>query len=128
MPVARRYKTWGTRPATAPPRSAVSPTETGERDSTPHDGHRSPGDAGGNRYLLTSLLGEGGMGAIWLARDLRLDIDIALKFLHRDIATEQSAERLLQEARAVARLDHASIVRIFDFGESELGEPFMAME
>jgi len=88
----------------------------------------SPGDVIVNRYLLTSLLGEGGMGAVWLARDLRLDIDVALKFIHREVATEQTAERLLQEARAVARLDHPSIVRIFDFGESESGEPFMTME
>lgn len=128
MPVAGRRKTWGQRPAESRPHSTVSPTDAGARPSEPADDRLSPGDVIGNRYLLTSLLGMGGMGAIWLARDLKLDIDVALKFIQREHLTEINAERLLQEARAVARLDHPSIVRIFDFGETEDGEPFMSLE
>jgi len=107
----------------------VSPLEQAARDAAAAaEDQLSPGDVVANRYLLTSVLGEGGMGAVWLARDLKLDIDVALKFIHREVATETNTERLLQEARAVARLDHASIVRIFDFGEADTGESFMAME
>ncbi len=131
MSIARRNKTWGLRPTepAPPPRSEVARRSSRPEGTapTPEEG-LAAGDVVANRYLLTSPLGEGGMGAIWLARDLRLDIDVALKFIQRELASETTSERLLQEARAVARLDHRSIVRVFDFGESETGEPFMSME
>ncbi|HVY48019.1 MAG TPA: serine/threonine-protein kinase, partial [Minicystis sp.] len=130
MATVRSKKTWGLRVTEpAPPQSEVVPRASAPDAAAPETQEGlAPGDVVANRYLLTSMLGVGGMGAIWLARDLRLDIDVALKFIQRELASEQSAERLLQEARAVARLDHPSIVRVFDFGESETGEPFMAME
>lgn len=133
MSLAAGRKTWGTKDAEALLRARAEAVADGQRPSGHPPGEAdgeqmSPGDVVGNRYLLTSVLGEGGMGAIWLARDLKLDIDVALKFIHRDVATEETSERLLQEARAVARLDHPSIVRIFDIGEAETGEPFLSME
>jgi serine/threonine protein kinase len=80
------------------------------------------------KYQLTRIIGQGGMGAVWCARNLALDIDVAIKLIRRDRTPPEAAGRLLQEARAAARLKHPSIVRIFDFGESEQGDPFIAME
>jgi serine/threonine-protein kinase len=86
------------------------------------------GDVIASKYRLTKVLGVGGMGTVWLARNVALDIDVAIKLIRRDTATEVSSERLVREARAAARADHPSIVRIFDFGETERGEPFIVME
>jgi serine/threonine-protein kinase len=86
------------------------------------------GDVIAGRYRLVSVLGEGGMGVVWLARNLTLEVDVAVKLLHLGSASPKMSRRLLQEARAAARLGHPSIVRMFDFGETELGEPFLVME
>ncbi len=80
------------------------------------------------RYRLVRVIGEGGMGFVWLAKNLTLDIDVAIKLIRRDRAAPEAPARLLQEARATARLGHPSIVRTFDFGESEHGDPFIVME
>ena len=87
-----------------------------------------PGDIVAGKYEIVSLLGEGGMGTVWRARSLALDSDVAIKVLHCDRADRHAAERLLREARATARVGHPSIVRAFDFGETEAGEPFLVME
>jgi len=68
------------------------------------------------------------MGTVWRARSLVLDIDIALKVLHGDAVDNQAARRLLREARATASVGHPSIVRAFDFGQTEAGEHFLVME
>jgi serine/threonine-protein kinase len=80
------------------------------------------------KYRLRSLLGEGGMGAVWLARNEVLDVDVAIKLIRHGIGSAEASERLLQEARAAARLEHPSIIRIFDFGATAEGDPFIAME
>ncbi|RYZ04115.1 MAG: serine/threonine protein kinase [Myxococcales bacterium] len=80
------------------------------------------------KYRLESLLGEGGMGAVWRAFNLQLEVPVALKLLRSDLAATDLGERLRVEARAAAKLVHPSIVRIFDIGESESGEPFIVME
>ncbi len=80
------------------------------------------------KYQLSRVIGEGGMGAVWLARNQALDIDVAVKLIRRERASPEAAQRLLQEARAAARLGHPSIVRVFDFGESQHGDPFIVME
>lgn len=94
---------------------------------TSSSGH-VPGDIVAGKYEIVSLLGEGGMGTVWRARSLVLDSDVAIKVLHCDRADRHAAERLLREARATARVGHPSIVRAFDFGETEAGEPFLVME
>ncbi len=95
------------------------------RRSSP--GH-APGDILAGKYEILSLLGEGGMGTVWRARSIALDADVAIKVLHCDPADSQAAQRLLREARATARVGHPSIVRAFDFGETEANEPFLVME
>src|SRR5689334_14238610 len=61
------------------------------------------GDIIAQKYRLVRLLGEGGMGAVWLARNLKLEVEVAVKLIRRELATPETAERLLQEARAAAR-------------------------
>ncbi|MEM1034702.1 MAG: protein kinase [Myxococcota bacterium] len=89
------------------------------------------GDVVRGRYALREEVGSGGMGTVWVAHDRVLDIDVAVKALHRDIALRSHAEagrRFLREARATARLVHPHIVRIQDVGETDEGQPFLVME
>lgn len=81
-----------------------------------------------NRYRLESLLGDGGMGAVYRAHDVNLDRQVALKVMHAHYARqEEFRTRLIQEARTAAKLDHPYIVRVWDFGDSDSGL-FIAME
>ncbi|NKQ36956.1 MAG: protein kinase [Chloroflexi bacterium] len=81
-----------------------------------------------NRYRLEALLGDGGMGAVYRAYDINLDRQVALKLMHPHYARqEEFRNRLVQEAQTIAKLDHPSIVRIWDFGEADSGL-FIAME
>src|SRR5262245_7554689 len=69
------------------------------------------------RYELRSRLGRGGMGEIWLARDLRIDRDIAIKLLRGGTGHDADAiARFLREARVQGRLEHPSVVPVHDLG------------
>jgi serine/threonine-protein kinase len=82
----------------------------------------------GGRYRAESLLGRGGMAAVWLGRDLLLDRPVAIKQLSGAGLTEpMAAERFEQEARTVARLAHPNIVAVHDYGTSD-GQPYLIME
>jgi serine/threonine-protein kinase len=80
-----------------------------------------------DRYEIESLLGEGGMGRVFLARDTRLGRKVALKVLHPAFAEAGGSARLLREARSAAALDHPNAVAIFDVGEAN-GVAYLAME
>ncbi len=81
------------------------------------------------KYQVLERLGQGGMGAVFLARDPVLDRLVAIKVLSGDFDQEVLRERFAREARAVSRLRHPNIVTIFDFESGELtGQPFIAME
>jgi formylglycine-generating enzyme required for sulfatase activity/serine/threonine protein kinase len=70
------------------------------------------------RYTLTRLLGRGGMGVVWLARDEKLEQEVALKFLPETLARDEEAiADLKRETRKALRLTHPRIVRIYDFVE-----------
>ncbi|WP_438000481.1 serine/threonine-protein kinase [Sorangium sp. So ce185] len=86
------------------------------------------GDVIGGKYRLRYVLGEGGMGMVWLAHNDVLNIDVALKFIRREVTSTEATLRLQQEARAAARIDHPSIVRVLDFGESDHRDPYIVME
>ncbi len=88
------------------------------------------GDVIAGKYQLEVLLGEGGMGVVWGALNLQLEAPVAIKFLSQSRREERAllTQRLKQEAKAAAKLGHAAIVRVFDVGESELGDPFIVME
>jgi serine/threonine protein kinase len=76
-------------------------------------------------YELIRELGAGGMGTVFLARDMRLGRRVAIKFLHAE--DPQFAQRFLQEARTTARCSHENIVIIHEVGEYQ-GSPFMVLE
>lgn len=87
-----------------------------------------PGDSIDGRYVLQRKLGEGGMGVVWVARSSALDVDVALKVLKRELAGTEAVQRMAREARTAAQLGHPAMVRVLDFGTSERGEPYLAME
>ena len=118
-------------------------------DSPPEDDFASfgttaivePGAAGGTsrysegsvvaqKYRLVRVLGEGGMGAVWVAQNLTLGVQVALKLIRAEIEgkVDGLSERLLTEARAAASIGHPAIIQVFDFGLTEHSEPFIAME
>lgn len=71
-------------------------------------------------YHLIRQLGEGGMAQVYLARDVRLGREVAVKVLDRRLAERSGfRERFLREARLAAALDHPNIVPLYDFGESD---------
>src|SRR5229473_3235995 len=79
-------------------------------------------------YQVTALLGEGGMGEVYLAHDSRLGRRVAIKLLPTHLAADASArERLRREAVAAAALDHPFICKVFEIGE-ERGVLFVVME
>jgi serine/threonine protein kinase len=79
-------------------------------------------------YRIVALIGRGGMGTLYRARDEQLDRDVALKFLPSDLSAERKArERLLREARAVAALNHPNVCAIHEIAETADGRMFFAM-
>jgi serine/threonine protein kinase len=81
-----------------------------------------------HHYRIVEKIGAGGMGEIYLAEDNKLDRKVALKFLARHMANSaESKNRFIREAKAVAKLNHPSIVTIFEVGEYE-NRTFFAME
>lgn len=92
----------------------------------PRDGELQPGDLIG-RYEFVRELGRGGFGFVVEARDNRLNRTVAIKF-PRIEKFEDHALAFLEEARSVARLDHTSIIRIYNVEQREDGLPFVVME
>jgi serine/threonine-protein kinase len=86
------------------------------------------GDVIAGKYRLDALLGEGGMGTVWRAFNLQLEAPVALKLIRAELDQATLGQRLKQEARAAAKLGHSAIVRVFDIGDSELGDPYIVME
>ncbi len=78
---------------------------------------------------ILELLGQGGMGAVYKARQKQLDRLVALKILPPQVArTEAFAERFTREARSLAKLNHPRIVSVYDFGHTEDGLYYFIME
>ncbi len=101
--------------ATTPPGAFVAP---------------SPAELAGRfpQLAILELLGQGGMGAVYKARQLKLDRIVAVKLLPPEWGRDPAfAERFAREARALARLSHPNIVAVHDFGESD-GLFYLVME
>ena len=77
----------------------------------------------GDRYALEQPLGGGAMGSVWLAHDLELERQVAIKVLAKDA----DRARFEREAHAVAGLSHPNICQLYDYGESDRG-PYMVLE
>jgi len=83
------------------------------------------------QYQFVSLLGRGGMGAVYKAVQVLLDLPVAIKVLPGDLIDDtdaQFAERFKNEARTMAKMNHPAIVNVFDFGETNTGLLFFVME
>ena len=81
-----------------------------------------------DRYVLLDLIGQGGMGRVYLARDTRLNRRVALKILSPErISNPRAIARFQREARVGAQLQHENLVRIYDFGESN-ARHYLVME
>jgi serine/threonine protein kinase/tetratricopeptide (TPR) repeat protein len=79
------------------------------------------------KYKLQEKLGEGGMGIIYKAKDIRLDRTVALKFLPPELTRDLEAkERFIQEAKAAAALDHPNICTVYEVDEAD-NQTFIAM-
>lgn len=82
-----------------------------------------------NKYRVDALVGRGGMGAVFRARDLGLDRDVAIKVLRAELTASADARaRFQREAQIVARLQHPSIVTVFDYGTLPDRAAFLVME
>ncbi len=83
----------------------------------------------GNRYRLERVLGAGGMGVVYLARDLHDGRAVAVKVLHEDPDEDpQRRKRFLREAWAVSQLSHPYIVKVYEQGDESDGASWIAME
>jgi serine/threonine-protein kinase len=86
------------------------------------------GELVAEKYHLLHVLQIGGMGAVWVAHHLDLDIHVAIKFIlpHADSTTARA--RLLVEGQIAARVHHPAIVQVVDVGHTDDGEAYLAME
>ncbi len=80
------------------------------------------------RFYIERLAGQGGMGAVFQARDRKSGSPVALKVLHADAADPLEAKRFTAEAQTLAALHHPGIVRYISHGVSPAGQQFLAME
>lgn len=87
----------------------------------------SPGDRIGH-YTIERLLGQGGMGQVYLAKDDILERHVAIKFIPEEMELDPATrQRFLREAKSAAALDHPFICKVYETGECE-GKSFIAME
>ncbi|MDX1987410.1 MAG: protein kinase [Candidatus Obscuribacter sp.] len=91
-------------------------------------GRRWAGASIDRKYQVLGLLGLGGMGAVYRVKHLGLDKVVALKTLISKTFSMEAWQRFEREARAIARLDHANIIKVLDFGIAENNLPYYTME
>jgi serine/threonine-protein kinase len=118
LPAPESFSSAPTHPSTPPP---------GMNGQAHHSG-LAPGQKLAQRFVLEKPLGEGGMGAVWLARDEKLGEAVALKVIKDTLLADPSIiERFKREVSAARRVMHANVVRLHDLGE-EGGQLFLSME
>jgi serine/threonine protein kinase len=96
--------------------------------ATRQQGRQLSGAIIDQKYKIITLLGEGGMGAVYKAQHLLLDKEVALKTFRSPNLTADSWNRFQREAQAIARFNHVNIVHVFDFGVGEDNVPYYTME
>jgi serine/threonine-protein kinase len=105
----------------------VQPDQGSQR--TFDDGSSLLGRTIAGKFVLEAVLGVGGSGTVYRARQLELDRTVALKVLRREFAhDEQFIARFKREARAASLLEHPNSVRVLDFGQDEESSLYLAME
>ena len=102
--------------------------EAWARDLAQATSRPTPAGCTVDRYVVTSQLGAGGIGEVWLAKDAELGREVALKFLSPELGGDsEQARRFRQEARAASSLSHPNLVTVYDIGEFQ-GMQFIAQE
>ncbi|MCA9518294.1 MAG: serine/threonine protein kinase, partial [Myxococcales bacterium] len=82
-----------------------------------------------DRYRVDAVLGSGGMGSVYRATQVRVGRQVALKVINAELAWDLAVvARFQREGRAIAALIHPNIVQVYDFGQTDEGQLFMAME
>jgi len=104
------------------PPSPAPPTPAGA-------GYRA-GDVIAGKYQLVRVLGQGGMGIVWVARDTVLDVKVAIKLIAWAGKGDRAklTKRMLQEARTAAKVRHSAICHAYDFGETARRDPYVVSE
>ncbi len=124
-------------PALAPPMAECPECGRCEEATVvrcPDDGHQMTPVPGTpclleRRYRIEQLVGRGGMGAVYRAHDTRLERPVAVKVIRADLlGNPDTRRRFRREAQIVARLQHPSIVSVFDYGTIEQGGAYFVME
>ena len=114
------------------PETAVAPPENPARveraSAAPEPSPYLAGEVIGDRYRLVRELGRGGMGVVWVGYALALGVEVAVKLIRANVAGPAIASRMAREAHAAARLGHPALVRVFDFGWTSRGDPYLVME
>ena len=107
-----------------------SEIDTGKRVAIdPEDPAQLIGQIIDGRYRLTSLVGRGGMGAVFLAEHVTIRRPVAVKLLVPSLAAiPELARRFQREAFAIGRIDHPNCVTVLDFGKLETGSLYLVME
>jgi serine/threonine-protein kinase len=96
--------------------------------TAPANGVLGPGDQLGRRYEIVRLLGKGGTGAVYLARDLELARDVALKVIAPHLASDPAVlERFKRKIQLSSVVTHPNVLRVYDLGESD-GLKFLTMQ
>jgi hypothetical protein len=113
-----------------PAGSLVTQTSTPTVIRTPGGGSSmAVGAVIDNKYRVDAVIGEGGMGAVFRAWDLRLERPVAIKVVRADLLGDpDSRARFRRESQIVARLQHPSIVTVFDYGTLPDGAAYLVME
>ncbi len=111
-------------PSEAPFRSSP----IGRLDSSTSSAPFAPGQVLAGRYRIIGLLGRGGMGEVYRADDLQLDVPVSIKVLPRTLAqTPNALERFRAEVRNARQIAHPNVCRVYDIGETQ-GLHFLTME
>src|SRR5689334_8014790 len=103
---------------------------TPEPQPTPTPGGTSlVGHVVSGRYRIRELLGEGGMGAVYLAEHTHMRKRVALKLLHTEMSKDEEVlARFKREAEAAAHVEHPNVATATDFGQTEDGAFFLVLE
>src|SRR5205814_8857048 len=112
-------------PAQRPPSSSSS-SRISSSSFRAESGRILPGTLLADRYRIVALIGRGGMGEVYRAEDLKLDEDVALKFLPEKLVQDGAAlARFHREVRIAREISHPNVCRVFDIGEAN-GVPFIS--
>src|SRR5256885_1611270 len=118
-------------PAPVAPPSSASSASQGRASASAlraESGRILPGTLLADRYRIVALIGRGGMGEVYRAEDLKLDQDVALKFLPERLVQDGAVlARFHREVRIARDISHPNVCRVFDIGEAN-GVPFISME